>query len=79
MDPHAAIGFLGCKEFLKTDSSVHTVFLETAHHTKFLDTVEPLIKKKIELPVQIKSVINKNKVAFQIENYIDFKENLMTL
>jgi len=79
MDPHAAIGFLGCKEYLKTDSSVHTVFLETAHYAKFLDTVEPIIKKKIELPMQIKSVFNKNKVAFQIENYIDFKENLMTL
>ena len=79
MDPHAAIGYLGCKEYLKTDSSVHTVFLETAHHTKFLDTVEPLIKKKIELPIQIKSVIKKNKVAFPIENYNDFKENLMTL
>lgn len=79
MDPHAAIGYLGCKEYLKTDSSVHTVFLETAHHTKFLDTVEPLIKKKIELPIQIKSVIKKNKVAFPIENYNDFKENLMTI
>ena len=79
MDPHAAIGYLGCKEYLKTDSSVHTVFLETAHYTKFLDTVEPLIKKKIELPMQIKSVIKKNKVAFPIENYNDFKENLMTL
>jgi threonine synthase len=79
LDPHAAIGYLGCKEYLKTDSSVHTVFLETAHHTKFLDTVEPLIKKQIELPMQIKSVIKKNKVAFPIENYNDFKENLMTL
>jgi threonine synthase len=79
MDPHAAIGYLGCKEYLKTDSSVHTVFLETAHYTKFLDTVEPLIKKKIELPMQIKSVVKKNKVAFPIENYNDFKENLMTL
>ena len=45
-DPHGAVGYLGCKAYLKENSNAHCVFLETAHPTKFLDVVEEVIKAR---------------------------------
>ena len=53
------------------------VFLETAHPTKFLDVVEDVIKAKIDLPQQIKAVINKTKVATKIVSYSELKNYLL--
>jgi len=76
-DPHGAVGYLGCKDYLKTHENTHCVFLETAHPTKFLDVVEGVIKTKVDLPPQIKAVIDKEKVATQISNYEDLKAFLL--
>ncbi|WP_298904864.1 threonine synthase [uncultured Psychroserpens sp.] len=75
-DPHGAVGYLGCKDYLKTDNSAHCVFLETAHPTKFLDVVEGVIKTQLKLPPQIKAVIDKDKVAIKISSYQDLKDFL---
>ena len=76
-DPHGAIGYLGCKDYLKTNPNAHCVFLETAHPTKFLDVVEEVISTKLVLPPQIESVMNKEKVALQISNYKELKSFLL--
>ncbi|MCD2260057.1 threonine synthase [Psychroserpens luteolus] len=76
-DPHGAVGYLGCKAHLKSHNNAHCVFLETAHPTKFLDVVEDVIQTKIELPHQIKEVIDKEKVAIKISNYEDLKAFLL--
>ncbi|WP_298894304.1 threonine synthase [uncultured Psychroserpens sp.] len=76
-DPHGAVGYLGCKAHLKSHNNVHCVFLETAHPTKFLNVVEDVIQTKIELPHQIKDVIDKEKVATKISNYKDLKAFLL--
>ncbi|MEH6535587.1 MAG: threonine synthase [Psychroserpens sp.] len=76
-DPHGAVGYLGCKDYLKTHKNTHCVFLETAHPTKFLDIVEDVIDTKVDLPDQIKAVIDKEKVALQIKNYADLKAYLL--
>ena len=78
-DPHGAVGYLGCHHYLKLNPDVHTVFLETAHPTKFLDVVQPLVPKVIELPPQIKAVMGHPKNAKSIINYADFKANLLAL
>jgi threonine synthase len=65
-DPHGAIGYLGAKDYLKLNPNTHCVFLETAHPTKFLNVVEDVIQKKLELPEQIKSVIHKKKSSINI-------------
>ncbi|WP_299278684.1 threonine synthase [uncultured Psychroserpens sp.] len=75
-DPHGAVGYLGCKDYLKTDNGAHCVFLETAHPTKFLDVVEGVIKTQLKLPPQIKAVIDKDKVAIKISSYQDLKDFL---
>ena len=76
-DPHGAVGYLGCKDYLNTNPNVHCVFLETAHPTKFLDVVKAVIKIKVELPSQIEAVMDKKKVALQISNYEGLKDFLL--
>ena len=76
-DPHGAVGYLGCKNYLKVQPDAHCVFLETAHPTKFLDVVEEVIDKTLELPSQIQSVINKEKVSVKISSYADLKHFLL--
>jgi len=76
-DPHGAVGYLGCKDYLKNYPNSHCVFLETAHPTKFLDVVEDVIKENIDLPPQILSVIDKKKKAIKISSYEDLKRFLL--
>ncbi len=76
-DPHGAVGYLGCKAYLKHNPNTHTVFLETAHPTKFLDVVQPIIPKPIALPPQIQQVMSRPKQAIFIENYNAFKTHLL--
>ena len=78
-DPHGAVGYLGCHHYLKENPDVHTVFLETAHPTKFLDIVQPLVPEVIELPPQIKAVMGGQKKSKSVINYADFKVNLLAL
>ena len=76
-DPHGAVGYLGAKKHLEKHPEDHVVFLETAHPTKFLDVVEDVIQTKIELPKQIKAVIDKKKVSIEISNYDELKKFLL--
>lgn len=78
-DPHGAVGYLGCQSYKTKHPHTHTVFLETAHPTKFLDVVEEVIPEKIDLPPQIQAVIHKEKVATFIKNYTEFKSLLLKL
>ncbi|MCK0131171.1 threonine synthase [Flavobacteriaceae bacterium F08102] len=75
-DPHGAIAYLGAKKYLESHPSVYTVFLETAHPVKFLDIVAPIIDEQIELPSQIKAIINAPKKAQKISRYEELKSYL---
>ncbi|KJD32842.1 threonine synthase [Tamlana nanhaiensis] len=77
-DPHGAVGYLGCKAYLKENTKAHCVFLETAHPTKFLDVVEEVIKEKQPLPEQIQAVMGKEKEATVISTYEDLKGFLLS-
>lgn len=76
-DPHGAIGFLAAKEYQKQNPDTHAVFLETAHPTKFLDVVEKVIPKQIELPPQIQEVMNQDKKSTSISTYEELKSILL--
>lgn len=76
-DPHGAVGYLGCKSYREKNPAAQTIFLETAHPTKFLDVVEALIPEKIALPSQIQAVIEKEKSAIFVEDYSQFKTFLL--
>lgn len=76
-DPHGAVGYLGCKAYLKEHPEAHCVFLETAHPTKFLDVVEDTIRENIDLPEQILKVMDKKKKSIKISTYDDLKHVLL--
>lgn len=76
-DPHGAVGYLGAKEYLKTNPDSHCVFLETAHPVKFLDVVEEVVQEKQNLPKQIQTVINRQKVSIKIDTYQELKSYLL--
>jgi len=71
-DPHGAVGYLGLKKFGLNNKQVG-VFLETAHPVKFLDVVKPILNIDVEIPKQIKAVMDKQKVAIEINTYDDLK------
>ena len=76
-DPHGAVGYLGCKSYREKNPAAQTIFLETAHPTKFLDVVEAVVPEKIALPPQIQAVIEKEKSALFVEDYSQFKTFLL--
>ncbi|MCF6297500.1 MAG: threonine synthase [Flavobacteriaceae bacterium] len=76
-DPHGAVGYLGLKKYKEKQSGVQGIFLETAHPVKFLEVVEPVIKKTIPYPQQIKEIINKKKEATFIKTYDELKMFLL--
>ena len=76
-DPHGAVGYLGCKSYLKNNSDAHCVFLETAHPTKFLNVVEAVIKQKLELPPQIEAVMDKEQTSILVAHYDELKAVLL--
>ena len=68
LEPHGAIGYLGLKKELQNYNDAIGFFLETAHPIKFLDIVEPFLNIKLEIPKQIESVLNKDKVFQKSSN-----------
>ena len=77
-DPHGAVGYLGLKNYLKDHPDAYGIFLETAHPVKFLPVVNPVIDAEIEIPEQIKAVMDKEKHAIAIKNYDEFKSFLLS-
>jgi threonine synthase len=75
-DPHGAVGYLGAKEYLKTNPDAQCIFLETAHPVKFLDVVEDTLNVKVSIPYQIESVLDKEKKFQKIKTYEELKTHL---
>ncbi len=69
MDPHGAVGYLGLMKYLNTQKENLTgVFLHTAHPAKFVDTYEPDMKPKVEIPKALSDLENKQKVSIKMKN-----------
>ena len=78
IDPHGAVGWLALHRYLRDFPGHKGVVLETAHPSKFLDVVNPVLGKEIEVPKRLASLANKEKVSTQIPNdYQQFKEVLL--
>ena len=72
-EPHGVVGYLGLKKEMMHFPKAIGIFLETAHPIKFLDTVEPILNITLPIPVQIESVLNKEKVRVKIKTYEELK------
>ena len=76
LDPHGACGYRALVEELKDDET--GIFLETAHPAKFLDTVERLIRDKVEIPAKLQEFMKGEKKSLPIsKDFVSFKEYLM--
>ena len=77
-DPHGAVGFLGLKEYLSKQNKDHYgVFLETAHPVKFIDSVEKILKLKVQIPNRLKSALSKKKSCIPIKDFSELKSYLL--
>ena len=77
-DPHGAVGFLGLKEYLSQQNKDHYgVFLETAHPVKFIDSVEKILKLKVQIPNRLKSTLSKKKSCIPIKDFSSLKSYLL--
>jgi len=78
IDPHGAVGYLAFKDYQKENPNVQGVILETAHPSKFIDTVEETIGQKVDIPERLAILADKKKEAIQMGIGFDqFKEWLM--
>lgn len=77
-DPHGAVGYLGLKKYQKEHPTTYGIFLETAHPIKFLEIVEQTLNEKLDMPPQIKKVMNKNKKSIKIATCGKLKEFLLS-
>jgi len=77
MDPHGAVGYLGLKEYQKSNPDTYGIFLETAHPVKFLDVVEDTLGLSPEIPLQIMKVMDKDKKSVSIATYDELKQFLL--
>ena len=79
LDPHGAVGLLGLESFIKENNHYSGLFLGTAHPSKFSDVIEPKINGKIEIPENLKSVIDKEKHSILLNNeYEEFSDYLLS-
>lgn len=80
IDPHGAVGYLALKRFAKNDfNSYNSVILETAHPSKFTETVESVLGKEIKMPDLLKDCLSKEKNALRLSaGYDELRSYLFT-
>ncbi len=77
-DPHGAVGYLALEAWLKENGGTG-IFLETAHPTKFADTVEKATGRLPELPAAWQGLEKKDKHFIRCSSdYKDFLDCLTT-
>lgn len=76
LDPHGACGYEALKDGLKESET--GIFLETAHPAKFLETVESIIGRRIEIPAKLQAFMKDEKRSIAMSaDFDDFKKFLM--
>lgn len=78
-DPHSAVAYLGLKSYLQSQNSGYIgIFLETAHPSKFKDTIDKALS--IDLPIhhRLQSLAQKDSQKICLANdYANFLEFLL--
>jgi threonine synthase len=79
LDPHGAVGYLALQAYQKIAPKSKGIILETAHPAKFLEEVERILGRRIEIPKRLSDLSDKEKVATQLDvNFDEFKEWLLS-
>lgn len=69
MDPHTAVGYLGCREF--REGAEHGLILATAHPAKFPETMEDLLPGVMETPDQLTAIASREKKSIHVTAELD--------
>jgi len=78
IDTHGAVGYLALKDYLEDHPEKRGVILETAHPSKFIDEVEKVLEKKIDIPERLAVLADKKKEAtFLKPDFAQFKSWLL--
>ena len=78
MDPHGAVGFLALRQYQEQQPDTAGIILETAHPAKFLEDVEDILGRAIEVPERLAVLANSKKDATGMGiGYSQFKDWLM--
>ena len=79
IDPHGAIGIKACEDSISNfDNNVFFVSLETAHYSKFMDIVSPLLNKNLTMPDRLKKYLNLPKKSIKLsKDYDELKNHLL--
>jgi threonine synthase len=79
IDPHGAVGYQALKNVkIQFGKQNHSIILETAHPSKFLDIVSPVINEKIDMPARLQECLDKPKNAILVsDHYQEFKSELI--
>jgi threonine synthase len=73
IEPHGAVGYLTLEEYIKNNpGNYQSIILETAHPAKFLDEVENVIDKTVEIPERLKICLDRKKNSIKLSK--DFNE-----
>ncbi len=68
LDPHGAVGWLAAEAWRESHPEAHTVVLETAHPSKFLDVMEEeLGEGSVEIPDRLACLADREKVAIGMD------------
>lgn len=63
LDPHGAVAYYSLQLYLAEHPGEKGIILETAHPVKFNNVVEPIIGKRIEIPLSVQSLLEKQKMT----------------
>lgn len=76
LDPHGACGFRALAEGLQPGET--GIFLETAHPAKFLDTVQGVIGREVEIPARLRAFMAGTKRTVPMaKDFASFKDYLL--
>ena len=78
MDPHGAVGFLALRKYQEQHPETAGIVLETAHPAKFLEDVENILSKKIDVPERLAVLADSKKEVVEMGiGYAQFKNWLL--
>ena len=76
-DPHGAVGFLACEEYMSAYPQSILINLETAHPSKFLNVMNN-VNIDVEIPNRLKALESKKKCAILMDSDFNrFKSYLL--